>query len=102
MFRTLEDNPNEIEENVPEEGPVPIPPVSEMTKASNWVHHTKSILKCNRVALLEIETPENEDPEVFMKKRQEADPSERRLKSIVEDSKVKGNVTAWSLRGFGD
>ena len=102
VFKLNEENPNEIEENVPEDGPTPIPSVTEMCNASNWVHHMKSVLKCNRVALMEIEAPEGDDPEEFAKKRALQDPSEKRLKSITDDAKVKGNAPAWSVRGLGD
>ncbi len=37
-----------------------------------------------------------------MKKRAAADPSERRLKPITEDTPGKGNVAAWSVRAYGD
>lgn len=30
------------------------------------------------------------------------DPSERRLKSITEDQKVKGGAPAWVVRTYGD
>lgn len=33
VYRTVEDNANEIEENTPEEGPIPVPPTIEMAKA---------------------------------------------------------------------
>jgi len=102
VFKTNEENPAEIEENIPEEGPVPVPTVTEMSNLSNWVHHPKSILKCNRVGLVEMEAPEGEDPEEFAKKRALEDPQERRLKPISEDAKVKGNAPAWSLRVCGD
>lgn len=102
VFKLNEENPSEIEENVPEEGPVVVPSVTEMCNLSSWVHHTKSILKCNRVGLIEVEAPEGDDPEEFAKKRALEDPSEKRLKPICDDSKVKGNAPAWSLRACGD
>lgn len=102
MFRTQEETPTEIEENLPDEGPVPVPSVTEMGKANMWVHHMKSILKCNRTTLMEAEAPEDVDPEEFAKKRALADPSEKRLKSICEDQKVKGGAPAWTVRSYGD
>jgi radial spoke head protein 4A len=33
VYRQVEDNPNDIEENVPDEGPIPVPPTNEMVKA---------------------------------------------------------------------
>lgn len=51
---------------------------------------------------MEIEAPEGDDPEEFAKKRALQDPSEKRLKPITDDAKVKGNAPAWSVRGLGD
>ena len=102
MFKVNEENPTEIEENVPEEGPLVLPSTSEMAKPANWVHHMKSILKCNRTTLLEVEAPEGVEPEEYAKKRQLEDPSERRLKPIFDDSKVKGGAPAWTIRSMGD
>jgi len=66
VFRLQEENPSEIEENVPEEGPVPMPAVTEMTKANMWVHHTRSILNCARTTVIESEAPEGvEDVEAW-------------------------------------
>jgi len=101
MFRMVEESTTEIEENVPEEGPVPIPSVQQMCKADNWVHHPKSILNCCRVTLMEEEAPEGVEPEDFMKARMEKDPSEPRLKSISNDKCIKG-APAWTVRGYGD
>lgn len=102
MFRLTEDNPTAIEENLPDEGPVPVPSTVEMGKSSNWVHHVQSILLCNRTTLMEIEAPESVDPEEFAKQRLMADPSERRLKAITDDAVVKGNAPAWTVRTYGD
>lgn len=102
VFKCNEENLAEIEENLPDEGPVPMPSVNEMCNQSNWVHHMKSVLKCNRVGLMEVEAPEGDDPEEFAKKRALEDPQEKRLKPICEDAKVKGNAPAWSLRACGD
>lgn len=102
VFKLTEDNPNAIEENLPEEGPIPIPSTKEMGQASNWVHHVSSILHCNRTTLMEMDAPDGEEPEDFMRRRQLADPSERRLKPITEDRKVSGNSPAWTVRTCGD
>jgi len=91
-----------LEENLPEEGPVPVPSTKEMAKLANWVHYSKSILKCNRVTLLDVEAAEDEDPEVAKAKAEAKDPSEPMLKSIVNDQKVKGNCSAWTVRCYGD
>lgn len=103
VYRLVEDNPNDIEENVPDEGPIPVPTTSEMCKAQNWVHYTRNILKCNRVTHLE---PVLDDPDADIdeeKKKIEAkDPYEPRLKTISLDAKVKGGYAAWSIRQHGD
>ena len=55
LYRTVEDNDREIEDNTPEDGPVKIPSTDHMAKAENWVHYSTNILKCNRLVLLEAE-----------------------------------------------
>ncbi len=55
-----------IEENTPEEGPIPIPTTSEMGKPEFWVHYPQSLLKCCRTTLTEAEIPEGvEDVEAY-------------------------------------
>jgi len=63
----LEDNEKEIEDNVPEEGPVKIPSTDQMASLDNWVHHTQNILKNGRITHQEYEVPEglNIEPEVY-------------------------------------
>ena len=51
----MEDNDKEIEENTPEEGPIPIPSTIDMGKPENWVHYTQNILKANRLTHMEPE-----------------------------------------------
>ena len=53
VYRTVEDNQNEIEENANDDGQVKVPTTEEMCKAVNWVHYTKNILNCNRLTHLE-------------------------------------------------
>jgi len=102
MFRLTEDNPKEIEPNEPEEGPIPVPSVKAMTSADNWLHHTTSILKNGRTAIIESEPPENVEAEDWTKICEAKDPSEPRLKSITKDARVKGNAPAWTVRAYGD
>jgi hypothetical protein len=45
VYRTVEDSERDIEDNQPEEGPIPIPTTNEMVKPENWVHYTPSILE---------------------------------------------------------
>ena len=57
VYRLKEDDPTDVEENIPEDGenPVaPIPTTSQMTQLSNWVHFGQNILKCNRLKHMEL------------------------------------------------
>ena len=108
VYRLKEDDPTDIEENIPEEGdnPVaPIPTTEEMKKAENWVHFGQNILKCNRLKHMEV-NPETLDPEAdadaVTAKIIAADPFEKRLKPITLDKGCKGNYPAWILRSYGD
>ena len=49
VYRFQEESTTEIEENVPEEGPIPVPSTEEMENKENWLHYTRNILKCNRI-----------------------------------------------------
>jgi len=40
VFKTNEENPKEIEDNVPEGGSVQIPSTLAMGKSEMWIHHT--------------------------------------------------------------
>ena len=102
VYRLNEDDKNVIEENQPEEGPIPVPSTKAMAKAENWVHYTKSILKCNRTTHLEVEPADDQDPEVLKAKIEAADPSEPLLKPITDDCKVKGGAKSWVIRAYGD
>jgi radial spoke head protein 4A len=101
-YKMVEDSTVDVEENIPEEGPIPIPSTLNMAKAENWVHHAESILGCNRLRHLETEAPEGVDPDVWVAQIKKADPAEPRLKSIVADKKVKGGLPCWSVRLCGD
>lgn len=100
VYRLVEDSNTEVEENTPEEGPVPVPSTRDMAKADNWVHYSRNILKCNRIT--HMEPTDVEDPEEEKKKIEAKDPFDRRLKPISADSKVKGGAPAWSVRAYGD
>lgn len=75
-----------------------------MANLENWVHYNQSILNAGRTTYLETDPPEGMDisPEDYMKIVESKDPTEKRLKSISEDSKIKGNHPAWVLRYCGD
>ena len=64
IYRLNEEDKNVIEENTPEEGPIPVPTTKQMANISNWVHYQRSILKCNRLTIMAPEPAEDEDPEV--------------------------------------
>ena len=100
LYRTVEDNDKEIEENTPNEGALVMPSTPDMSSAAVWVHHTQNILMCNR--LTHIEPTDVEDPAEVMKKIEGGDPYEKRLKPINLDSKVKGGLPAWIVKFHGD
>jgi hypothetical protein len=69
----------------------------------NWVHYTQNILQSgNRLVHLEVDAPEDVDPEEFKKKIEAADPFEVRLKSINLDKKVKGGLPSWTVKLVGE
>lgn len=85
IFRTIEDEEREIEENIPDEGELVWPSTNQMASPDMWVHATKNILKNCRTAHNEPEEPEGADdwdPEEAKKELETADPYEPRLKSI--------------------
>lgn len=68
IYRFQEDSAVEIEENVPEEGPIPVPSSEEMENKANWLHYTRNILKCNRISHMDPVVEEEQDPEEELKK----------------------------------
>ncbi len=40
LYKIVEDNDREIEDNTPEEGAIKMPSTHTMAKADSWVHHT--------------------------------------------------------------
>jgi hypothetical protein len=101
-YRTVEDNPKEIEENTPDEGPIKIPSTHEMASPNSWVHHTQNILQACRLTHVEPEPINDEDPEVILKRIEAMDPYEPRLKPISQDKKVRGGLPAWTVKLHGD
>ena len=79
-----------------------------MNDEKMWVHYTAGILKNCRTAHLDPEVPEGEEiePEELLKKIEEADPYEPRLKSIEEDRQVvvskNQRISPWVVRLMGD
>ena len=90
VYRLKEDDPTEVEENIPEDGDnptAPIPTTDAMKKLSSWVHFGQNILKCNRLKHMDlnpetVELKEGEELEDVMKRVVAADPFEKRLKPI--------------------
>jgi len=104
VYRLNEDDKNVIEENTPEEGSVPVPSTQAMSKKDNWVHYTRSILKCGRLTSLAVEGEEG-DPEEEggdAKPKTNDDPQEQLLKPVNNDCKALGDAPAWTLRCYGD
>lgn len=74
-----------------------------MANPDSWVHFTPNILMCNRLVHMEPENmDDNDDPEVVKKRIEQADPFEKRLKSISADKKVKGGLPSWTVKLCGD
>lgn len=59
LYRLVEDNDKEIEENTPDEGDIQMPSTLSMSDANNWVHYNQNILKIGCVTHMEPETPED-------------------------------------------
>lgn len=82
MHKLVEDNDREIEDNVPEEGPIKMPATPSVASPDAWVHFTPNILKCNRLNHMEVEPAEDQDPDILKAKIIAADPFDKRLKPI--------------------
>lgn len=105
VFKLNEENPREVEENVPEEDqPKPMPSTEELSKAQNWVHLKPGILGCNRTVHMESDPPEGSEiePEDWKKQIEAKDPFDARLSSIAQDAAVHGQKSAWIVRLCGD
>jgi len=83
IYKLVEDEEREIEEDTPEEGEIQMPSTKDMAKPENWVHYTQNILRNCRTSHMEPETPEDApddfDPEVEKKLIEAADPYAPRL-----------------------
>ncbi len=102
-YRLVEDSTTEIEENTPDEGPIPIPTTAQMGSADFWVHHTQNILLANRLAHMDPEeVPDDVDPEDVKKQIEAKDPYEARLKPISADKAVQDAQPGWVVKTFGD
>ena len=98
LYRTVEDEDREIEENTPDEGEIEMPSTIEMAKPENWVHFPPNILKIGRVSHMEPEAPEDApedyDVEVVKKMIETADPYAPRLFPITNDKHVPVSTDA--------
>lgn len=83
LHKIVEDNDREIEDNVPEDGPIKMPATPAIASPDAWVHLTPNILKCNRLNHMEVEPAEDQDPDVLKAKIIAADPFDKRLKPIT-------------------
>lgn len=72
IFKLVEDNPRDIEENTPDEGEIVMPSTLEMANPSFWVHSSNNILSIGRLAHMDPEDPENppDDYDVEVVKKQ--------------------------------
>ena len=64
-----------------------------MSQKESWIYQHPSLLKNGRTALIKPEGLEAEEEEKWVKKNNQLDPSEPKLKNIVLDSEK------WSVRG---
>lgn len=102
IYRLNEDDKNVIEENTPEEGPIVPPSTLAMANKENWVHYTRSILKCGRMTALAAEGEEAGEEEEGAAPKKNDDPQEKLLKPVSDDCKARGDAPAWTLRVCGD
>ena len=104
----VDEQPRDIEPNIPEEGEKPVPSTKQMASSSMWAHHSLSILKNCRTAHMEPEVPDGseETPEELLAKLEAADPYEPRLKPIDEDTRVtvskSAKMSPWVVKLMGD
>lgn len=108
MWKVNEENDRDIEENTNADGDaIGFPKVNQLASAKEWGHATHNILQLAcRSSHVEPVAPENDDgefdPEAALKKLQEADPYERRLKPITDDKAIDKGTPAWVVRMMGD
>lgn len=99
LYRTNEDEPNELEAE--EEPAAPAP--EELQSEESWVHFHPYILGAGRATHAEPESvPEGEDPEEVKAKIQEEDPPVERLRAITEDEPISETEKLWRLKIYGD
>ena len=108
LFRLVEDQPRDIEDNLPEEGELVLPTTNEMNHPDMWVHHSLGILENCRTAHKEPEVPDDVEitPEELLAQIEAQDPYEPRLKPIVSDYDVlvskDRKISPWIVTLKGD
>ena len=103
LYKLNEENPREVEENVPEEGELVKPTVQQMAQLDMWVHFNQSILRQGTTKHAEPKPgpgQEEMEPEELMKIEIAKDPWDERLKPVVNDAKSRGGMPAWLLRSY--
>ena len=89
VYKLNEENPREIEENVPEEGEAVKPTSKQMASLDMWVHYNLGILKQGATKHADpkpLPGQEEMDPEELMKIEVAKDPWDARLKPIDTDA----------------
>ena len=79
-----EENPREVEPDLPEEGDPVLPSTKAMGTLDMWVHANPGILKNCRCSHMDQEPPEGEEitPEEMMARLEAVDPYDARLKCV--------------------
>ena len=110
LYRTVEDDERNIEENTPEDdGELQMPSSSAMCNLAMWVHAKENILKNCRTAHQDVEDDGSNpdfDPEEAKKALEKGDPYEPRLKPLSSDSETSisefSKICAWQVKTYGD
>ena len=100
LHKLTDDSPTEIE---PIEDLQYAATSESQSELANWVHASKSILKCGRVSPLQPDSDEFEglDPDEVSRLLFEWDPPEPRLKPLSDDVAALDDAPAWTLRVIG-
>ena len=104
-FKTVQDNPNEIEP-IDEEAKKNLK-TKDLIHLKCWVHSLPSILNEGRLIHKEREVPENVDAEKFKADYIAKDPFEKRLRPISDDKPLtssipKVKIPAWKIQFLYD
>ena len=96
LHKLTDDSPTEIE---PIENLQYAATSESQSELANWVHASKSILKCGRVSPLQPDSDEFEglDPDEISWLLFERDPPEPRLKPLFDDLAALDDAPEWTL-----